>query len=295
MSLGTGAAYAGLGFLAQRRLGAIEPIGRPGSPRFKLSLVGYSFRKYFTEQDPAKRITLFDFIDYCADQGFTGAELTGYYFPQPLTEAGLIAVKRRAYLRGVAISGTSTRSDFAQLDRAKLGEQVASVKSWIRNAALLGAPYLRVFAGHGVDVQVKERKRACIEGLEECAEYAGSQGIFLGMENDGGVTPNQTLDIVHGVKSPWFGLNLDLGNFHTDDIYRDVARCAPYAINVHFKKEIQRAGRAAEPADIQRMLGILREANYQGYLALEYEADADPYQVIPGWRKEVAAALAVLG
>jgi sugar phosphate isomerase/epimerase len=131
--------------------------------------------------------------------------------------------------------------------------------------------------------------------LEECAEYAGSQGIFLGMENDGGVTPNQTLDIVHGVKSPWFGLNLDLGNFHTDDIYRDVARCAPYAINVHFKKEIQRAGRAAEPADIQRMLGILREANYQGYLALEYEADADPYQVIPGWRKEVAAALAVLG
>jgi sugar phosphate isomerase/epimerase len=291
MSLQAGVAWAGLGLLAQRRLGAIEPIARSGLPHFKLSLVGYSLRKYFTEKDPARRITPFDFVDYCAEQGFAACELTGYYFPQPPAEDWLISLKRHAYLRGVAVSGSGTRSDFAQIDRAKLDEQIAWVKSWIGNAAVLGAPYLRVFAGHSADMQVREREHACIAALEECAEYAGTKGIFLGLENDGGLSPDAILNIVRNVKSPWFALNLDLGNFHTDDVYRDLVKCAPYAVNVHFKKVIQLAGKPAEPADIPRMLKILADANYQGYLAMEYEEDDDPYLAIPGWKRDVTAAL----
>jgi sugar phosphate isomerase/epimerase len=290
-SLRAGAACAGLGFLARRRLAAIEPIARPGHPRFKLSLVAYSFRRYLTEKDPAKKITVFDFVDYCADQGFSAAELTGYYFPQPPTEEWLNTLKRHAYLRGVAVSGTATRSDFAQLDRAKLDEQIDSVKSWVRNAAVLGAPYLRVFAAHGEPMREAGNERACIAGLEECADYAGTKGIFLGLENDGGLSPDLILSIVRGVKSPWFGLNLDLQNFHTSDVYGDLARCAPYAVNVHFKRSIQPAGRPSMRADIPRMLRILSNANYQGYLAFEYEDDEDPYQAIPPWKKDVVEAL----
>jgi len=291
MSLLTGASWAGMGLLAQNRLGAIEPIARVGRPRFKLSLVGYSFRGYFAEKDPAKRITMFDFVDFCADQGFSGAELTGYYFQQPITEDWLIALKRHAYLRGVAVSGTATKTEFTHVDRAKIVEEIASVKSWVRNAVVLGAPYLRIFAGHAKFMQTKERKDACIAALEECAEYAGTKGIYLGMENDGGLGPDEFLYIVHGVRSPWFALNLDLGNFHTDDVYRDLAKCAPYAVNIHFKKMIQQAGKPPEPADIPRMLRILADANYQGYLALEYEEEEDPYKAIPPWKRDVAAAL----
>ena len=35
------------------------------------------------------------------------------------------------------------------------------------------------------------------------------------------------------------------------------------------------------PADYARLMKILREANYRGYLIFEYEEDEDPYTAIP--------------
>src|SRR5689334_23379745 len=72
---------------------AVEPFKRQGSPRLALSLAAYSFRDSFTGKAP-KKITLFDFVDYCADQGCQGAELTSYYFPTPVTTEFLIKLKR---------------------------------------------------------------------------------------------------------------------------------------------------------------------------------------------------------
>src|SRR5687767_7964558 len=71
---------------------AAEPFQRAGKPRFALSLAAYSFRQYFKDTNnsrekraPAeKQIDLFKFIDYCADHGCHGAELTSYYFPAQL-------------------------------------------------------------------------------------------------------------------------------------------------------------------------------------------------------------------
>ena len=276
--------------LAPEWAGAIEPFKRQGSPHFKLSLVGYSLRKYFNEKNPANRITLFDFIDYCADHGVSAAELTGYYFPKPVTNEYLFKLKRYLHLRGISISGTSLGNNFAQPKGPKLDEQVDAVKKWVDVAAIIGAPYVRVFSGSTKGMPLEEEQKNCIASLEECAEYAGTKGIFLGLENDAGITPDakSVLELVAGVKSPWFGLNLDLGNFHTADVYGDVAKCAPYAINVHVKAEVREKGKnIGEPADIGRMVKILRDAGYQGYLALEYEAAEDPYKVIPDWIKRV--------
>ena len=94
-------------------------------------------------------------------------------------------------------------------------------------------------------------------------------------------TSEQLLKIVKAVKSDWFGVNLDTGNFHTDDPYADLARIAPYAVTVQIKTEIQRAGRKKEDADLRRLLDILRGADYRGYVALEYEAAEDPKTAVP--------------
>ncbi len=288
-SLPLGLAAAGAGLFAAPGAKAIEPWKRSGPPRFKLSLVGYSFRKYFNEKDPAKKITLFDFVDFCAANGFSAAELTGYYFPKTGIDDYLIQLKRHAYLRGVAISGTSVGSNFSQPRGPKLDEQIAATKKWVDAAAVMGAPYVRVFSAAGKGVPLADAQKQCIDALQECAEYAGTKGVFIGLENDQGITADadQTLTLVKGVQSPWFGLNLDLGNFHTADPYADVARCAPYAINVHCKVNTRPTGRDKEPADYARQFKILRDANYQGYIALEYEAEPDPYQAIPGWMKQV--------
>src|SRR5205085_11911454 len=113
-------------------------------------------------------------------------------------------------------------------------------------------------------------RKMCISALEESADYAGSKGIFLGLENHGGIVaePDGLLEIVKAVKSPWFGVNLDTGNFQTDDPYADLARCAPYAVNVQVKGEIKRRISLTELSDIPRLARILRESNYQDYVAL---------------------------
>src|SRR5436190_24077053 len=92
---------------------AIEPFKRRGAPRLELSLAAYSFRDYFNHKEASKRITLFDFVDFCADQGCRGTELTSYYFPSPVGPDYLVKLKRHAFLRGIEISGGAIGNNFA--------------------------------------------------------------------------------------------------------------------------------------------------------------------------------------
>jgi sugar phosphate isomerase/epimerase len=273
---------------------AVEPLKRAGAPRLALSLAAYSFRDSFTGK-AAKKITLFDFVDYCADQGCQGAELTSYYFPTPLTTEFLIKLKRHAFLRGVEISGSAVGNNFAVEHGEKRDTQIKLVKDWVDHAAILGAPHIRVFAGSKPkNLELAEAKKLCIEALDECSEYAGTKGIFLGLENHGGIVaePDDLLEIVRTVKSPWLGINLDTGNFQTDDPYADLVKCAPYAVNVQLKAEIHRRGKAKEEADVARLIRILRDANYQGYVALEYEAEEDAWTGVPKWLQKMKQAMA---
>ena len=81
-------------------------------------------------------------------------------------------------------------------------------------------------------------------------------------------------------------VNFDGGNFRTDDPYRDLAKIAPYAINAQIKVEVAPNGKA-EPTDLPRAVKILKDANYRGFLVLEYEAKEDPLTTIPGHLKRL--------
>jgi sugar phosphate isomerase/epimerase len=265
---------------------AAEPFVRGGKSRLRLSLAAYSFRNDSQHGKDTFRggLDMFKFIDYCAEQGCDGAELTSYYFPQPLTDSHLADVRRHAHLRGVAISGTAVGNDFCHPAGEKRDHDIAHVKEWIRRAAILGAPHIRVFAGTLKGTTKDEAKKLCIAALEECGEVAGKAGIFLGIENHGGLVAeaDDLVDIVRAVKSPWVGINLDTGNFHTDDPYADLAKIAPWAVNVQYKGYLQARGqKEKQPDEAQRVFKLLRDANYQGYVALEYELPEDPFERVP--------------
>ena len=294
-SIAAGLSLAAFETLAPSSALAIEPIKRTGPPRLRLSLAAYSFRDSFKSKDPAKKFDLFQFVDYCADQGLDAAELTAYYFPDNPDTDYLINLKRHAFLRGVEISGSAIGNNFALPKGEKRNEQIRHTREWIDRCAILGAPHIRVFAGSAQkDFEMEAAKKACIEALEECCDYAGTKGIFLGLENHGGIVAESKdlLDIVRAVKSPWLGINLDTGNFRTDDPYADLAKCAPYAVNVQYKVEVQYRGKEKQIADMPRVIKILRDANYQGYVALEHEKNEDPWQTVPGWLKKLREAMA---
>ena len=281
---------SGLTLLARSRsIFAVEPFQRGGTGRISLSLAAYSFRDFFKEQqgkvNADGKLDMLSFLDYCAEQGCAGAELTSYYFPADVTDEYLRSVRRHAFLRGVVISGTAVGNTFTHPAGPERDKQVALVKQWVDRCVVLGTSHIRVFAGGTVKDQSREEAvKNCIAALEECGDYAGTRGVFLGIENHGGIVaePAGLLEIVKAVKSPWVGVNLDTGNFHGADPYADIAQCAPYAVNVQVKSEIRRAGaKENEPADLARVVKILRDANYQGWMALEYEAKEDAWKAVP--------------
>jgi sugar phosphate isomerase/epimerase len=114
--------------------------------------------------------------------------------------------------------------------------------------------------------------------------HAAEKGITLALENHGGITatPQQVFKLVKAIDAPNFAVNLDTGNFRGEDPYAEIAELAPYAVNVQVKTEIHRKEASSpEEADLGRLIAILREARYSGYVVLEYEAAEDPITAIP--------------
>jgi sugar phosphate isomerase/epimerase len=294
---------SGLGALGVAALPAIEPFQRRGGPRLVLGLAAYSFRDRMKwmrgKPNPVaagvEPWEIGDFIDFCADHGGVAAELTSYFFPPEITDAGLLEIKRQAYLRGVPIAGTAVGNTFTHPKGAARDSEIAYVKQWIHRAAVLGAPHIRVFAG---DVQTgstrEEAERNCIEAYEECLGFAAEKGVFLGLENHHGIvaTADSLLRIIRAVNSPWAGINLDSGNFHTEDPYADLEKLAAYAVNVQVKVTLKPAGRPAERMDFQRVARILKDSGYQGWVTLEYEDEADPAAAVPALLDELRGVLA---
>jgi sugar phosphate isomerase/epimerase len=294
--LSAGAAAAGLAAssLAPSRFArAIEPIARNGEMKVKFSMAACSYRDLLSGESP--ELTLTDFIADCARMNLEGAELTSYYFPTPVTPVYLRQLRRQCFRLGLDVSGTAVGNDFGHPPGEERVKQIESVKRWVDNAEILGAPVIRVFAGsQHKDTTEAQSHSLMVAALEECCEYAGQHGVHLALENHGGPTSTAEglLAFVRDVQSPWFGVNLDTGNFHTEDVYGDLAKVAPYALNVQVKVVVSAADGKAAPTDYARLAAILREANYRGYVALEYEEAGDPREECPKALDALRAAFA---
>jgi sugar phosphate isomerase/epimerase len=265
----------------------IGPIKRNGRSRMKLSLAAYSFRDALT--GPRKSMTLDEFVDRAATWDLDAVEPTSYYFPDPPTPEYCRQLRRHAFLLGLGISGTAIRNTFTYAPGPERDKEIAHVKRWIDLAVDLGAPTIRIFAG---DLQ-KETTEAqarewCIQAIQECCDYAAPRGVILALENHGGIvsTVEQLLSIVTAVRSEWFGVNWDSGNFRSADPYGDLAKAAPYAVVAQIKTEISPRG-VRQEADLARVVAILRESGYRGFVALEYEAKEDPFVAVPRYLKEL--------
>ncbi len=308
-ALAAPAVLAGKPLQAGEPLEAAEPLEagpplRAGAPHVRLALAAYGFRDFFTfsrgrpqaPADAARSLSIASFIDLCADLG-CDAELTAYYFDPATDEAALAALRRRAHLRGVAVTGCAVGNTFTLPPGPRLDGEIADVKRWIDRTAALGGGHLRVFAGAAEGgLSLDDARRQCIAALRECCGHAATRGVLLGVENHGGIVadPDGLLAVVEGVDSAWLGINLDGGNFVSADPYADLERCAPWAVNVQYKASIRRGGEDAtpEPADARRVLSILARAGYQGPLVLEYEDPEDPFVAVPRQVGELRAAIA---
>lgn len=254
-------------------------IRRAGPARLKTSLNAFSFGKPLNEG----ALHLFDLLDYCAEQGFDAIDPTGYFFPgypQVPSGAYLNDFKRRAFTLGLEISGTGVRNNFASPDPESRAADVRHVKEWIECAARLGAPVIRVFAGPEPAGYTWEQVAEWMtEDLRECATHGERFGVVVGVQNHGDVlkTADQVLDLMHRVDHTWLGVVVDTGHFMTGDPYQDIARVAPHAVNWQIKEKVD-GKNGVHRADLGRLVGIIRDAGYRGYLPIETLAvDGEAY------------------
>jgi sugar phosphate isomerase/epimerase len=267
---------------------AIDPIKRPSNkPDLKLSLAAYSFRKYLDLKKGS--MTLFDFIDFASNLPLDAVELTSYYFAET-NDAYLEKLKQHAAAKKLAISGVPVGNNFCLRDDNQRKGQIESTKQWIGRAAKLGAKTVRIFAGSLPKGDTLETAQSrVVTAIEECCKAAEKVGVMLALENHGGITatPEQLLALVKPIKSSALGVNIDTGNFHTPDPYADLEKIVPYGVVCQVKTEVSPTGKGKQEADLGRMVKTLKDGNFHGYVALEYEAAEEPKEAVPRYVKEL--------
>ncbi len=286
---------------------------RPRRARFTPALNVYSFndRLAANAKDATKGIDLFGVCDFCVEHDLAAIDVTGYYFPgYPETppDAFIHRLKRYAHERGLVISGTGVRNDFATADRAVRAEGVAVTQRWIDVAVKLGAPTVRVFAGPQGRLTGDWRTAAggakredveawMAEALRQCAEYGEKRGVIVAVQNHGDFisTGPEHLSLLRRVNHPWCGAMVDTGKYLTADPYADIAMMVPHAVNWQIKETLGSSLQSPR-ADFRRLVRVLHEGGFRGFVPIEtlimgrkdYDAEAEVVKVLAALRAAIA-------
>lgn len=259
--------------------------------RLKLSLNAYSFNKPLM----AGTMNINDLLDFCSKTGFEGVDLTGYYipgYPAVPSDKLIYSIKKKAYSLGLDINATGVRNDFTWSDPEKRLKEKEHIKEWIVVAQKFGAPSLRIFTGNGSKEQFTWKKRASwiADEIRDCADFAANHGVILALQNhhDFLKTAGEVEELLKMINHEWVGLMLDIGSYHTSDPYDDIARNAKYAVSWQMKENIFIKDTPVE-TDYVKVIKIVRDCGFKGYLPIETLGEGDPVQKVEDLYKKVAS------
>jgi sugar phosphate isomerase/epimerase len=125
-----------------------------------------------------------------------------------------------------------------------------------------------------------EQMKLAADGLQRLAEFGGQHRIDVIVENHGGLSSNgQWLTgVMKLVNHPRCGTLPDFGNFRVSqdeeyDRYKGVAELMPYAKAVSAKSHDFDARGEEIHTDYHKMMKIVLDAGYRGFVGIEYEGD----------------------
>ena len=283
------AALPGTPLIVQNR----SKVALTPKPPLKLSLNAYSFNKELLNGS----MTIDDMLEFCAAQGLAAVDITGYYFkgyPQAPSDEEIYSVKRNAFELGLEICGTGVRNDFTHAAPEKRRENVQLVKNWISVAQKLGGQTIRIFSGtQRPEGYTREQIfKLVVEDVRECVEYGAAHGVVVAIQNhdDFIKTAADTVQIMEAIDSPWYGLMLDIGSFRTADPYREIAQTIKYAVTWQIKEKVYDQGKEVD-VDAERLVQLIKNSGFRGYLPLETLGEGDPKKKIATLVQKFKAAL----
>ncbi|MDA0834274.1 MAG: sugar phosphate isomerase/epimerase [Planctomycetota bacterium] len=255
---------------------ALAHDGDGDEPIYKISIAEWSLHK-----------TLFagklDHLDFARtsknDFGIDAVEFVNQFFKDKAQDTSyLTELKKRTLDEGVApllimIDGEGKLGDPDENERTK---SVENHYKWVEAAKFLGCHSIRVNAASSGEYA--DQVQFAADGLRRLAEFGDEHEINVIVENHGGLSSNgQWLaDVMIMVDHPRIGTLPDFGNFRLSadeeyDRYKGVAELMPFAKAVSAKShDFDEKGNETH-TDYLRMMKIVLDAGYRGYVGIEYE------------------------
>jgi len=246
------------------------------NPLFDISLAQWSlFRQLFGGE-----LSNLDFPAYARDQFDIGAvEYVNQFWMDKAEDRNYLAeLKKRCNDNGVrsVLIMCDREGALGDPDNKRRHEAVANHYKWVAAAAWLGCHSIRVNAQS--EGSYEEQQKLAADGLHRLCEFAGDYGINVIVENHGGLSSNgQWLaGVMDRVDVGNCGTLPDFGNFRITeteryDHYQGVMELMPYARGVSAKTYDFDENGNETFTDFDRMMRIVLDAGYRGYVGVEYE------------------------
>ena len=263
--------------------------------KYKFAIATYS---YWHFREP--KVTVQEVIDHAANLGAHGVDVLHVQMDNE-TQEYLKSLRQRAENNGVELICLSIHQDFVDPDKAVRDQNIEHTLRCIDIAHELGISYIRLNSGRWNTIKSFDELMAnrgiepilpgfteddgfnwCIESITECLPAAEKAGVVLALENHWGLTrtPEGLLRIVNAIDSPWLGVLMDTGNF-LEDPYGKLEQIAAQAVFVQAKTYYGGGEWYTLDLDYPRIANILKKANYEGYISLEFEGKEDANTGVP--------------
>jgi L-ribulose-5-phosphate 3-epimerase len=245
-------------------------------PLFRISLAEWSLHKTIF----AGTLDNLDFPRAAREQfGIAAVEYVNQFFKDKAQDAEYLAdLSRRASDEGVEnllimCDGLGNLGDPDDKARTKA---VENHHPWLEAAKRLGCHSIRVNAASKGSFE--EQQKLAVDGLSRLAEVASQMNLNVIVENHGGLSSNGEwlAGVIAKVDRPNCGTLPDFGNFQDYDRYKGVAELMPFAKGVSAKSHEFDAEGNEVRTDYRRMLEIVLEAGYHGWVGIEYEGNKVP-------------------
>ena len=267
----------GAGVAAASALGASPLAALP----FGISLAQWSLHRTIRQG----QLDNLGFAAFAKERfGIDAVEYVNQFFHDRATDWDYLGqMKQRAADHGVKsllimIDGVGS---LAAADATERRAAIAGHMKWIAAADYLGCHAIRVNA-HGTGDRDEMAKLAA-DSLQQLGLVGDDYGIDVIVENHGGNSSDGSwlASVMKQASHPRVGTLPDFGNFKLADgswydRYHGVTEMMPYARAVSAKShEFDEEGNETK-TDYARMLKIVHEAGYRGYIGIEYEGSQHP-------------------
>jgi L-ribulose-5-phosphate 3-epimerase len=206
-----------------------------------------------------------------------------FYMDKARDPAYLRQLKQRADDAGVrsVLIMCDGEGNLGDPDAAKRSQAVENHYKWVEAAKFLGCHSIRVNAGSAGSYD--EQIALAADGLRRLAEFGDRHDINVIVENHGGLSSNGAwlAAVIQRAGHPRAGTLPDFGNFcirrtaggcaEEYDRYRGTAELMPFAKGVSAKSNDFNAQGEEIHTDFRRMMRIVLDAGYRGYVGIEYE------------------------